>query len=106
MNGYRVRGVLQRHAPDGLTAPTTNIAFGSESWGRSARPSSRIELCGGLAGFGGAAVIPLTDCVSSNSHPALLDGNTFMVHYMGYPDSFRMLAMSRDEQVIKAVSTR
>ncbi|WP_168991433.1 hypothetical protein [Paraburkholderia sp. UYCP14C] len=45
---------------------------------------------------GGDATIPLSDCVSSNSHPALYDADSFMIHYMGYPDRFRAVVMRAD----------
>ncbi|AMP10084.1 methyltransferase, FkbM family domain protein [Collimonas arenae] len=50
---------------------------------------------------GGAAVMPLSDCVSFNSHPALYDADTFMLHYMGYPDRFRVIVMRSDVQRIE-----
>jgi len=52
--------------------------------------------------LGGAAAVPLSDCVSVNSHPALHDGRSFMLHYMGYPDRFRALVMRHDAQCIAA----
>ena len=45
---------------------------------------------------GGQAAMPLSDCVSSNSHPALYDADSFMIHYMGYPDRFRAVVMRAD----------
>ena len=50
---------------------------------------------------GGTAFAPLSDCVSLNSHPALYDADTFMLHYMGYPDRFRALVMSEDARRIE-----
>ncbi|MDZ4354970.1 MAG: hypothetical protein U1B84_00905, partial [Variovorax sp.] len=50
---------------------------------------------------GGEAAMPLSDCVSFNSHPALHDADSFMLHYMGYPDRFRALAMRHDAQRIE-----
>ena len=45
---------------------------------------------------GGAAAMPLSDCVSFNSHPALYDADSFMLHYMGYPDRLRAVVMRGD----------
>ncbi|WP_230411439.1 FkbM family methyltransferase [Collimonas humicola] len=45
---------------------------------------------------GGAAAMPLSDCVSFNSHPALYDADSFMLHYMGYPDRLRAVVMRSD----------
>lgn len=45
---------------------------------------------------GGNATIPLSDCVSLNSHPSLYDADSFMIHYMGCPDRFRPVMMRSD----------
>lgn len=45
---------------------------------------------------GGNETIPLSDCVSLNSHPSLFDADSFMIHYMGYPDRFRAVVMRSD----------
>lgn len=65
---------------------------------------SGIYLSGGDQSFfvaawreaGGDAAMPLSDGVSFNSHPALHDADSFMLHYMGYPDRFRALVMRHD----------
>lgn len=65
---------------------------------------SGIYLSGGDQAFfvaawreaGGEAVMPLSDSVSFNSHPALHDADSFMLHYMGYPDRFRAVVMGHD----------
>ncbi|MCY1228548.1 hypothetical protein D9M72_408700 [compost metagenome] len=49
---------------------------------------------------GGDAAMPRSDGVSFNSHPALYDGDSFMLHYMGYPDRLRTLVMQHDAQRI------
>ncbi|WP_081894866.1 glycosyltransferase family protein [Burkholderia paludis] len=46
--------------------------------------------------FGGEIAIPLSDCVSLNSHPSLYDADSFMIHYMGYPERFRAIVMRAD----------
>jgi hypothetical protein len=51
---------------------------------------------------GGAANMPLSDCVSFNSHPALYDKDSFTLHYMGYPDRFRALVMQHDAAQIES----
>jgi hypothetical protein len=54
---------------------------------------------------GGHAAIPLSDSVTCNSHPALHDADTFMLHYMGYADRFRALVMRHDLAQIEARET-
>lgn len=54
---------------------------------------------------GGPTFAPLSDCVSLNSHPALYDADTSMLHYMGYPDRFRALVMSEDARHIEELDS-
>lgn len=49
---------------------------------------------------GDPAAIPLSDCVSFNSHPALYDAQSLMVHYMGYGSELRALLMRHDSRLI------
>lgn len=51
--------------------------------------------------LGGERVMPLSDCVSFNSHPALYDRDTFMLHYMGYPDRLRAVVMRHDAMSVE-----
>ncbi|MES2245831.1 MAG: glycosyltransferase [Pseudomonadota bacterium] len=75
---------------------------------------SGIYLSGGDQAFfvaawreaGGEAAMPLSDGVSFNSHPALQDSDSFMLHYMGYPDRFRAVVMGHDALRIEQGASR